>query len=184
MHRTGSSLTARIFHELGVYLTDTPGVSDAANEEGEYENLDFTRLNELLLHQSGASWFNPKEVDRSEITEKQCQNFVNIHKRSLWGWKDNRTAFTFKCYEQLLQDQNVMFVVTHREKEAVIDSLMRTHKMQFPEEKRNRKYMGDLYDRYYKQIDEVTKGYNRIDVHYEDLVKNKFFNPKLKHFGN
>ena len=75
-----------------------------------------------------------------------------------------------------------MFVITHRDKEAVIKSLMRTHKMQFPEELRNEKYMGELYDRYYTQIDKVTKGYNRIDIHYEDLIKNKLFNNKLRHF--
>ncbi len=179
MHRTGSSLVARIFHELGVYMGDNLGGFDAANEEGEYENLEITAFNNTLMKDKDTDWLDPVAIEEGD---GRCREIVDKYSRELWGWKDNRTAFTFKCYEPYLK--NVMFVITRREKEAVIDSLMRTHKMQFPEEKRNREYMGDLYDRYYKQIDEVTKGYNRIDVHYEDLVKNKFFNPKLKHFGN
>ncbi len=177
MMRTGSSLTARIFHELGVYMGDNLGGFDVANEEGEYENLEITALNNILLKKNKGNWLDPVVVDEPDI---RCKKIIDGYARRLWGWKDNRTAFTFKCYEPYLK--NVMFVITRREKEAVIDSLMRTHKMQFPEEKRNREYMGDLYDRYYKQIDSVTEGYNRIDVHYEDLIKNKFFNPNLKHF--
>ncbi len=179
MHRTGSSLTARVFHEFGFYLTDTPGVPDTANPEGEYENLTITGLNKNLLHESGGSWYDPVEV---KSYDTRTAILIDEYKKDLWGWKDNRTAFTFKAWEPFLQDQSIMFVVTHRDKKAVINSLMRTHKMQFPEDKRNPKYMGALYDRYYNQIDKVTKGYNRIDVHFEDMVKNKFFNPDLKHF--
>lgn len=183
MHRTGSSLVARIFHEFGVYMGDNLGGFDPANEEGEYENLEITALNNSLLSENGGSWLDPKEVDcvddrTFQLVGKYMKEF------SLWGWKDNRTAFTFPTWRNALTvaQQNIMFVITHREKEAVIDSLMRTHKMQFPEEKRNREYMGELYDRYYKQIDEVTTGYNRIDIHYEDLKTNKWYNPKLRHF--
>ncbi len=177
MHRSGSSLVSRIFHEFDVYMTPTPGVSDPANEEGEYENLEITDLNSTLLKENEGDWLNPVVVDKPD---NRCKEIIDKYSRELWGWKDNRTVFTFKCYEPYLE--NVMFVITHRKKKAVIDSLMRTHKMLFPKEKRNREYMGDLYDRYYKQIDVVTKGYNRIDIHYEDLANTKYFNSDLKHF--
>jgi hypothetical protein len=175
MHRSGSSLTARIFHELGFYLTDTPGVPDPANAEGEYENLEITQLNEQLL--ATGSWYDPVVVDKPD---KRCKDVIEKYQKPFWGWKDNRTAFTFKAYEPYLD--NVMFVITRRDKDAVVKSLDRTHRGQFPEDKRNSRYYGELYDRYYEQIDIVTQGYNRIDVHYEDLVNNKHFNEKLRHF--
>jgi hypothetical protein len=87
-------------------------------------------------------------------------------------------------YEPVLNvmKESVMFIIPIRDKEAVVNSLDRTHSGLFPEEYRNKTYYRLLYDEYYTAIDLVSAHYNRIFVHYEDLVKNTFFNNVLRHF--
>ena len=178
--RGGSSLVSRIFHEWGFYMTDTPGLFDFNNEEGEYENLEFTELNNLLLKNWGGSWHNPVEVPHG--MEKECNDLIKKYRKERWGWKDNRTCFTFKAYEKFLVEDSVLFIVVHRDKNSVISSIFSSLGDQVDKGNRNRPFFEELYDKYEKQIDKITKGYNRINVHYEDLIKNKFYNPKLKHF--
>lgn len=177
MHRTGSSFISRLFHEWGVYLGENLDIEDPANPEGEYENKDFVQLNNILLHARGGSWNHPVMVDEPDIRAKAL---VEKHQRPLWGWKDNRTAFTFKAYEPFLE--NVLFVVCKRKKRSVVKSLQRTHQGQFSEEFRNPEYYGTLYDQYYAAIDFVSQGYPRIVINYEDLAGSTFFNPDLRHF--
>lgn len=177
MHRTGSSLVARMFYEFGVNLGTDLMQGDETNPEGYFENWDFVNMNNVLLNEAGGSWNEPRLITQKD---ERCKELVEKNKGNLWGWKDNRTAFTFKAYEPFLD--NVLFVITHRNKQSVINSIMETHIEQFPDEKRNKDYVGWLYDEHYRAIDEITKGYNRMDIHYEDLINNKYYNNNLKHF--
>ena len=61
MHRSGSSLVARIFHEMGVYLGEELMGPDFANLEGFYENMDFVRLNNTLMTEVDGDWNRPRE---------------------------------------------------------------------------------------------------------------------------
>lgn len=177
MHRSGSSLVAKMFYELGVNLGVDLMAGDEANPEGYYENWDFVNLNNSLLAENGGSWNNPVLIKEPDV---RCRDLINKYKDELWGWKDNRTAFTFKAYEPYLE--NILFVITHRNKKSIVNSLFETHIGQFNMEDRTPEVMEKLYDKYYETIDEVTKGYNRIDIHYEDLINNKYFKKQLKHF--
>lgn len=177
MHRAGTSLVARIFYEWGVNLGKDLMKGDVANPEGFYENWDFVNLNSTLLKENNAEWNYPKIIKRPDI---RCKKLIEEHRDTLWGWKDNRTAFTFPAYEPFLE--NVLFVVCLRDKEAITNSLMRTHKGQFKPEDQNKEYFYKLTDMYYKAIDEISKDYPRIDIRYKDLKGNKYFNLNLEHF--
>ncbi len=180
MHRAGTSLVARLFHEWGVYMGDNLGTPDPANTEGEYENLDFVRLNNVLLQEHGGSWNSPVMCHDSD---DRANALIRRYRRKLWGWKDNRTAFTFRAYEEYLQGENILFVICKRRKDAVIGSLFRTHRRQFRKEDRNYKYFSELYDVYYGAINTVSKDYPTLVLHYEDFKARKFFNPLLNHFS-
>lgn len=177
MHRSGSSFISRIFHEWGVYLGENLDKPDMANKEGEYENKDFVRLNDSLLASHGGAWNRPVMIEQPD---PRAEVLINKHKRELWGWKDNRTAFTFKAYEKFLE--NPLFVVCRRNRDAVIQSLARTHFGLFAEAIRNPDYYGNLYDQYYAAIDIVSEGYPRIVINYEEMAGSTFFNPELRHF--
>lgn len=180
MHRAGTSLVSRLLYEAGVYMGPSSITKpDPANTEGEFENPQFVGLNNILLKEAGGSWNKPLMVQshgdgRAKLLIEQYGHLP------VWGWKDNRTAFTFRAYEPFLN--NVLFVVCRRQKESVIKSLHRTHSRQFPEENRNDEYFSWLYDRYYEAIREVSTGYSTLTVKYEDLIYNNSFNPELRHF--
>lgn len=184
MHRAGTSFVSRLVYEWGVYM-GPPEItkSDVANIEGEYENRDFVNLNRTLMDAVGGSWSYPvliKSIDDVLPHTNAIRAVIEKHRKGIWGWKDNRTAFTFHAYEPFLD--NVLFVVCKREKEAVIQSIRRTHSRHFCEEDRNDTYFGDLYERYYEAIYEAAQPWSTLTVHYEDMVMNKSYNPELRHF--
>lgn len=177
MHRSGSSLVARIFHEWGVNLGKDLMGPDGANTEGFFENWDFVRLNNTLLSALGGSWNYPMMI---EHPSPEAKELVERSRSDLWGWKDNRTAFTFRAYEPYLE--NVLFVRCKRNREAIIQSLTRTHLRQFNTKDQNRKYLNHLCDMHENAIDDITSGYPTITIDYDDLMGCEFFNKDLKHF--
>lgn len=181
MHRSGSSLVARIFHEWGVNLGDDLMKGDGANPEGFYEDWDFVHLNNTLLSGVDADWSNPKIVN---CVNEEAGELINRKKRTLWGIKDNRFAFTIFAYPFIDKNVDVMLVVCKRKKEAVVQSLFRTHAMLFQEHERTETHFGNLYDLYYEAIAKATEVYPSIVVTYEDLRSQnvQFFNQALSHF--
>ncbi len=178
MHRSGSSLVAKIFYEWGVNLGADLMEQDYANTNGYYENWDFVKMNNHLLSEAGGSWNYPVMITEPNDA---AQNLVTKHNgHELWGWKDNRTCFTFKAYEPALK--NVMFVVCKRKREAVIQSLFRTHSKLFQKADRTEKYFGELYDLHYKAIEIITEQYPTISIDYDDLYGSAFFKKEMKHF--
>ena len=184
MHRAGTSFVSRLFYEWGVYM-GPPEITkpDYANAEGEYENQDFIKLNSGLLNVVGGSWNYPvliESIDQVSEHTNEIRGVIEKHRRPLWGWKDNRTAFTFRAYEPFLN--NVLFVICKREKEAVIQSLWRTHSGAFKEKDRTDQYFGELYDRYYEAIYDAARFWPTLTVNYEELITNESYNPELRHF--
>ena len=56
MHRSGTSVVARLLNMMGAYFAPE-GVSNGANEEnpkGFWERQDVRALNDLVLHSAGA----------------------------------------------------------------------------------------------------------------------------------
>ncbi len=178
MHRAGTSLVARIFHEWGVNLGEDLMGPDGANTEGFYENWDFVKLNNALIHEAGGSWNYPKKA--WSHGDARAKVLVEYSRSELWGWKDNRTAFTFKAYEPYLED--VLFVRCRRKREDIISSLSRTHLRQFDKKDRTIEYLSELCDMYEAAIDEIIVGYPTLVVEYDNLHDCTFFNKELKHF--
>ncbi len=159
---------------------------DPVTPEGYYENWDFVEHSSDMMSQARTSWNYPRLLDDwcdvGKSLHLKAGEIVRKNTKPLWGWKDNRTAFTFPVYKPWLAEQKVLFVVCHRDRKAVIASLFKTHIHMFEEQDKTKEYLGKLYDLHYTAIDEISKSYSRIDIRYEDLVNNKFFNPELKHF--
>lgn len=176
MHRSGTSLVARMFHQLGVNLGSDLMVGDEANLDGYFEDWDFVNLNNTLLAESGASWNYPEVCGPAmNVGDPRAGELIK-NKSGLWGWKDNRTAFTFSAYAAYLDLDRVLFVVCTRDKDEIITSLKRTHLDQFREEDRTDKYLSELCDYYNLAIDALTRKRNRIVIRYEDLRGNRFWN--------
>ena len=61
MHRSGTSMVAKLLQQAGLNLGDEADLMPPAEEnpEGFYEHLEFVRLNDEVLNVAGAGWDCP-----------------------------------------------------------------------------------------------------------------------------
>lgn len=167
MHRAGTSLTANILHHLGVYM-GPPGLDkwDPANECGEYEHPDFTRLNDQLLQEGGCFWYSPQDFEFHKVNYvKECPEFFKSDKE-LIGFKDPRVVWTYDFYSKYVE--NPHFVCVIRNRDSVINSIFRTHINQIIDKPQTKEYVGFLYDYHYANNYLLLQNYPHINVQFEN----------------
>src|SRR5215213_10338134 len=61
MHRSGTSMVAKLLQQAGLNLGDEADLMPPADEnpEGFYEHLQFVKLNDAVLNVAGAGWDCP-----------------------------------------------------------------------------------------------------------------------------
>jgi hypothetical protein len=169
MHKSGTSLMARLLHKSGVDMGEGLFLgADHINQEGYYENVEFTRNNQNLLISAGGNWDKPVEVNEPTL---ETERTVERNKKGIWGWKDPRTAFTFECYRPYLDKFVLVFM--KRDKQAVVESMEKTHRHQ------SKADFGKLYDIYWEQNEKLIKKYPNIVFNYDSIIDN--VNPNLRH---
>ncbi|MDQ3696166.1 MAG: sulfotransferase [Chloroflexota bacterium] len=120
MHRSGTSMVAKVLRDSGLYIGSDADIMPAADEnpEGFWENVKFVELNDELLARLGGGWDCPppaacdwsspaltalRPAARTLIAE------FSDHER--WGWKDPRTSFTLPFWQSLLGDMRIVVVL-------------------------------------------------------------------------
>jgi hypothetical protein len=117
MHRSGTSLVARLLSLCGVYLGSPENLSRSApdNQGGFWENPAFVELNDNLLAMVHAGWdFPPSEFEwepRPELAASlakatQLVEDSAVHQR--WGWKDPRNSLTLPFWLRLIPNLKVI----------------------------------------------------------------------------
>lgn len=129
MHRSGTSLIARLLDELGLF--------QGASLQEDHESTYFLDVNELLLKRIGATWDHPSPMTsfltdaRAADLTARClavdlqsghfKGYLGI-KRYLkhkalakfnepWGWKDPRTVFTLPAWLRLFPDAKLLYII-------------------------------------------------------------------------
>lgn len=129
MHRSGTSLTAKMLHRMGVNMGDQLLAPNEFNPYGHWEDVNFFELNVEILGTAGGHWAVPPEekaiVQAAHWLTHEIKWLLSWkatrHKR--WGFKDPRTVLTIPVWDRWLQ--NPHYVIVRRDKEAVINSLER-----------------------------------------------------------
>jgi hypothetical protein len=131
MHRSGTSMVARILQECGVYLGEPDQLVPASptNPEGHFEHVDFLYVNKTVLRRLFGSWKEPPRRLawhlfgwRLQPLRDQARRLVReMELRSPWAWKDPRTSLTLPFWLPLVPDLRI--VVCVREPLAVAESL-------------------------------------------------------------
>jgi hypothetical protein len=129
MHRSGTSLIARLLDELGLF--------QGHELQEDHESTHFLDINETLLRRVGATWDNPapmraflentEAVDltvrclRQDVSGRQIAGFLGKKLfgkyRGLarferpWGWKDPRTVFSLSLWLKLFPNAKVVYIV-------------------------------------------------------------------------
>ena len=130
MHRSGTSVLARMLEQLGLFL--------GWRKQGDHEALFFLRLNNWLFEQCGGRWDHPEPVreliknaearelvlDYLQLTLRSPRAVSFLGPRHLlqrtpyllripWGWKDPRTSFTLPIWLELFPEARVIHVRRH-----------------------------------------------------------------------
>ncbi len=179
MHRSGTSLVAKVLEKSGIFM----GVVKDHN----YEAMHFLSLNQQTLWAAGANWITPKVPDQifwksmpADVlfyehyrTYGRWKQFLLKAKTPAWGWKDPRNTFTLPMW--LKRYPNARIIHVTRNVDDVAASLAKrnlvageVHDPRFDDLdfgrslarayiEQGRSYQAELENRY-------------IEISYEDLV--------------
>jgi hypothetical protein len=131
MHRSGTSMVARILSECGVYLGESEELLPPApdNVAGPFEHREFVRLNDEVLATLGGAWdvVPPRYAvwrrrRLAPLRERALELVDRMRPHAPWGWKDPRTSLTLPFWLDVVPD--LRLVVCVRDVVAVAHSLL------------------------------------------------------------
>ena len=168
MHRSGTSMVARVLHIAGLYLgreEDLKGPSEH-NRDGFWEHRKFVELNEEILNELGGGWDCPPPFpDRwteaegllrlKEKAEALLEEFAD---REPWGWKDPRNSLTLPFWMDRFPAMKV--VVCVRNPLEVVLSLRERNLSSYA-------LSLILWRTYNERVLAATRPENRIVTHYD-----------------
>jgi len=122
MHRSGTSMVARMIHTCGVYFGPERILeyTSRENERGYWENVNFVTLNDALLDQLGGRWDMPPPRPESwnnagleALGDRALELIKQLSDLRRWGWKDPRNSITLPFWRQLVPNLKVVICLRH-----------------------------------------------------------------------
>jgi hypothetical protein len=171
MHRSGTSMVARLLHICGLNLGPVEDfLSPAAdNPEGLWANRDFLRANEQILQVAGGTWDKPPPATEGwesspELLQPRitAARLVQRFRREPWGWKDPRCCLTLPLWQAVVPELRVLLCV--RAPQAVAESLSARSGMSVPEGL-------DLWLTYNRHALAATEPESLVVTHYESYFR-------------
>ncbi len=176
MHRSGTSLLARLVNLLGVELGENQLLNNkpvSANPKGHWEHRELSAINDALLDRYGGTWDKPPLFPSGWQNDPalydlrlRAHTLVNDQFRDykLWGWKDPRTCLTLPFWQELLGELHNIICLRHPV--SVAGSLARRD--HFSAEK-----SFYLWLIYLSSALQYSRGKPRLLVFYQDLIEEK-----------
>jgi len=172
MHRSGTSLIARVINLLGVDLGPSEQMLEAGmdNVKGFWEHVSFKEIDDELLARHGGDWSNPPELpdgwheapELDDLRERARAMIASDFGGSkTWGWKDPRSCLTLAFWRTVITTP--CFVIPMRRPLDVARSL--EHRNGIPLAQGLR-----LWVRYVQAILDQTGDDRRTFVFYEDFL--------------
>ena len=169
MHRSGTSMVARMLNLCGLYLGEEKDLMPAAedNPDGYWENRYFVDINDGVLLSLKGSWDTPPDYwpgweDSSFLNpyRQEAEEVINKIESltSLWGWKDPRTSLTLPFWQKLIPDLKVVICVRHPDE--VAHSLARRGHS-------STAFSARLWYTYYERLLASVQSQNQIITHYD-----------------
>lgn len=117
MHRSGTSMVARLLQACGLFLGPEQELGfDSNNGERHFENLCFVAFNDEILSRLGGSWNNPPDfpagweaMPEVETLTAQAKKLTKrLSSQYYWGWKDPRNSLTLPFWRGIVPDLRVV----------------------------------------------------------------------------
>lgn len=120
MHRSGTSVTARLLNLMGAYLgpEDLLMEADRFNPKGYWERKDVYELNQTILKRAGVHWQTAESnilqhlsgEDLANLDQKIMQLLLRLDAHRPWYIKDPRLCLTFPLWRKHLEFPVVIHV--------------------------------------------------------------------------
>ena len=170
MHRSGTSMAARLLHACGLDLGPEEGLvpATADNPDGHWENARIVGINDLLLNELGGGWDQPPALPAGwlerpnveALREQAAAVFAQLGTREPWGWKDPRASLVMPFWLGLRADFKVVICVRNPLEVAL--SLRRRGLLSYS--------LGlSLWQSYNARLLETTRPAQRIITHYDSF---------------
>lgn len=177
--RSGTSAITRGLQTLGVKLGDYYGkdFKDNDNEKGYFEDLEISNIDIAMLNSIGYTWDNPVLPEFDENTREVLSAFYPIaadiikrrlEKWDIFGFKDPNFSKLLPFWQEVFKESgasNVSYIIACRNPLNVAASMQKRDGF-------------DIIKGFYIWLCATmssliyTKGYNRIVVDYDELMKN------------
>ena len=171
MHRSGTSVVARILNLLGCHFGPESlavGGNDE-NPKGFWERLDVVELNDSMLQAACAAWHCPLWFDPLALGEEEVARFtltagpilrdLDVHKP--WFIKDPRLCVTLPLWHRLLEAPLAVHVLRHPLEVAA--SLQARNALPIP--------VGlALWELYTRKALTSSAGWPRVVVHHNHII--------------
>jgi hypothetical protein len=118
MHRSGTSMIARLMNICGVDLGDEKNLTPPAddNPEGFWEHDEFRAINDAILASFGGSWDYPPTLETSweksahldELHPRTTELISKFMGKPVWGWKDPRNSLTYPYWKSFLPEMRIV----------------------------------------------------------------------------
>ncbi len=170
MHRTGTSMVARMLREGGLWFGDDESfISPASdNPEGFFEHERLVRLDDELLEATGGSWDHPPargplaadDPRVAHLSERARNTIGELAGHERWGWKDPRICLTAPFWLDLVPE--LRFIICVRHPVEVAMSLKRRNQISYA-------LALSLWERYYTALFEAVPPAGRLVTHFGAL---------------
>lgn len=172
MHRSGTSMVAKLLHQSGLYLGKDDELLGPAsdNPDGFWENIQFVRINDELLLKAGGAWDLPPDMRNrwrnipglGSLREKAQKTVHQFEMHGPWGWKDPRNSLTAEFWQDIIGKEHLRFVICVRNPLEVARSI---HKRSY-----NSFIFGlNLWHQYNRAVMDLTSPSQRMITHYDSF---------------
>jgi len=172
MHRSGTSLTASILQQAGVFIGENLLPANAGNLQGYFEDAAFYKLHKNILAAQAIDpdgWTTASQVEVPESFHEQAKQLCDRRSQvyPLWGWKEPRTTLFLNFWKQLLPQAK--FVFPYRSPWEVIDSLFARGDSVFAD---NPNFAAEIWHAYNQTVLDFCQQYpNDCFLFHCDLLK-------------
>jgi Sulfotransferase family len=174
MHRSGTSLVARLLNVLGLDLGPEEHLMEPneSNPAGHWESLPVSEINEDIFLRLGGSWAVPPPMPPGwergpELADlrRRARELIaaDFSDSELWGFKDPRTCLTAPFWQRLLPPMR--YVICLRNPVDVAASLEARKEEWVPLDQGF-----DLWFRYVRSTLSAAAGHPHEFIFYEDLM--------------
>jgi hypothetical protein len=172
MHRSGTSVVARIINLLGLPLCrDGDLITGTDNPTGYWESGSLVKFNDRLLKMFGGSWAFPPAMSINwesvpsvaALRGAGVRIFRNAYPNEEWVWKDPRACLTLPFWRTVWQDAPVVVFVSREPLEIYLslrkrDGLGKAHCIA-------------LWERYARSALLGAHGLPMVTISYDQLLK-------------